>query len=139
MLRNKDGEVIATISKELPPNGTFLDTMRRRNPERGRVVNSVVRELQMRDKPMKTLREAERSMQDVGMFPEDLQRIKVASLVKSSEIVRRMWEMLKYGTLSNRTRQQLSERINDVFQNLDDDDKMKALPWAIDASRFEKP
>jgi hypothetical protein len=82
-LRNKDGENLARISKEINTGEAFTDEYRKWKPNKQRLITMVVKELQLHDRPVSTMRDIERSMQDIGMFPEELANVKNMHIVKS--------------------------------------------------------
>lgn len=82
-LRNKDGEVLARISKEFNTGEAFTDEYRKWKPNKQRLITLVVKELQLHDRPIGTMRDIERSMQDIGLFPEELASVKNMHIVKS--------------------------------------------------------
>jgi hypothetical protein len=116
-LRNKDGEVIARTEKEV---------------KHGRLIEKAVEELKLHDRPVRSMREMERSMQDTGMFPDQTQEIKRAALLnKSSAALREMSELLEFGNPTDETRRQLTQRMHEIFRDLSEDEREKSMPYML--------
>jgi hypothetical protein len=131
-LRNKDGEVIARTEKEVKHGPGYFDEYRRWNPNRGRLIEKAVEELKLHDRPVRSMREMERSMQDTGMFPDQTQEIKRAALLnKSSAALREMSELLEFGNPTDETRRQLTQRMHEIFRDLSEDEREKSMPYML--------
>lgn len=137
-LRNKDGEVIGRINEEYNQGDTYWDDYRKWNPNKSKIVQDVVKRLQMYDRPIKTLRDIDRSMQDTGMHPEDANRAFKASLLnKDLSALRQMRDFLVFSGVTEQTRKQMTQRAKDIFSGLPEGKKQKALDYMFDIIKYD--
>lgn len=136
-LRNKDGEVLSRITKEFSQGDAYFDSYRKWNPNRSRLITGVVKELQLGDRPIKSMRDIERAFQDTGMFPEDADKMKQASLVKSLNAIQDMRDFLMYSGVTERTRTQMVRRAKEIFGVMPDKERMKAMPYMFDIIKYD--
>lgn len=139
-LRNKGGEVIARINKEVNTGSNYFDEYRKWNPNKMRLVKLVVKELQLHDRPVRTIRDIERSIQDSGMFPEEIQRVtrmsRLGKSIAGVDFLKEVVDLLKYGRVTDRTRRQLTRRAQDVFDSLSSEERVKVLPQLFEITKF---
>ena len=161
LLRNKDGEVMARIEKSINTGSDYFDEYRKWMPNKTRMIMQIVEELKLHDRPIQTMRDIDRSMQDIGMFPEEFSAVKKAgmsksaliknrledaalqvrmmSLGKSLDSIRQFHEMLGWGHVSEQTRRQMVTRAKEAFDLMSTSDQAKAMPYMLDILQFQIP